>query len=311
MAELQIHDLEAPLGALVEGLDTTVELDGEACRLLRRAFDDRGLLLFRGVDVAYPFQVRLSEMLIGKDAEGVEGAPALDNFYISNRKEGAAAPFGRLPFHSDAMWSDDPPRVLSLYAVQVDPPVVPTIFASSVRAWEALPEDLRTRVERRSALHIAGAIKRGDEPGEILESTFERPPTTVTPVGHRHPRTGRTLLYVCQQMTREIVGMAPQESEALLEELFAHLYDPSNRWEHEWRNRDLVVWDNLAVQHGRVNVLAEGPARTLRKFFSPIPSLGSDQMPKYSSAGRSEHRIENLDDDAKKPTTSSGRAHPS
>jgi alpha-ketoglutarate-dependent taurine dioxygenase len=289
MAELQIHDIEAPLGALVEGLDTTAELDEEACRLLRRAFDDRGLLLFRSVDVDPPFQMRLSEMLIGKDSrptQGAESTPALDNFYISNKKEGAAAPFGRLPFHSDAMWSDDPPRVISLYAVQIEPPVVPTIFASSVRAWEALPDDLRARVEKLNALHIAGAIKRGDEPEEVLESTFERPPSTVTPVGHRHPRTGRTLLYICQQMTQEIVGMTPQESEDLLAELFAHLYHPVNRWEHEWRNRDLVVWDNLAVQHGRVNVLAKGPARTLRKFFSPIPSLGSDQMPKYSSAQR-------------------------
>jgi len=289
MAKLQVRDLEAPLGALVEGLDTTSELDEETCRRLRRAFDERGLLLFPGVEVDHPFQVWLSEMLIGKDsrsAKGAESAPALDNFYISNRKEGAAAPFGRLPFHSDAMWSDDPPRVLSLYAVEVEPPVVPTIFASSVRAWETLPDDLRARVEKLSALHIAGTIKRGDEPGEILEATFERPPSRVAPVGYRHPRTGRTLLYVCQQMTREIVGMASQESEDLLEELFAHLYHPANRWEHEWRKCDLVVWDNLAVQHGRVNVLAEGPARTLRKFFSPIPSLGSGQMPKYSSAQR-------------------------
>jgi alpha-ketoglutarate-dependent taurine dioxygenase len=30
-----------------------------------------------------------------------------------------------------------------------------------------------------------------------------------------------------------------------------------------------VIWDNLAVQHARSSVRADGPARTLRKVFSP------------------------------------------
>jgi hypothetical protein len=41
--------------------------------------------------------------------------------------------------------------------------------------------------------------------------------------------------------------------------------DPKNIVEHHWRTSDLVVWDNIALQHARPNVTAEGPARTLRK----------------------------------------------
>jgi len=283
--QLQIRDLDAPFGAEVVGLDAT-ELDDEACDQLCRAFDDRGLLLFPGLSPDHPFQVRLSETLIGNRSGSAQGSDDLpeDTFYISNRRDGAAAPFGRLPFHSDAMWSDDPPRVLSLCAVEVEPPVTPTIFASGVHAWDTLPPDLRAAVEELSALHIAGVVQRGDHQDEVLISTFENPPSTVTPIGHRHLRTGRTLLHVCEQMTREIVGLAPDESEQLLLALFAHLYDPATRWEHGWRNGDLVVWDNLAVHHARINVPADGPARTLRKYFSPIPSLGRNQRPTYSSA---------------------------
>jgi alpha-ketoglutarate-dependent taurine dioxygenase len=281
-----IHDVEAPFGAEVVGLDPSAALDDETRHRLRRAFDDRGLLLFRGLNASHEFQVWLSEMLIGNDSGLAQGRddPPDDNFYISNRREGAAAPFGRLPFHSDAMWSDDPPRVLALYAVDVEPPVTPTMFASAVHGWETLPPDLRARVEGLTALHIAGLVVRGDNRDEVLIPTFERPPSRVTPIANRHPRTGQMLLNICEQMTREVVGLAPHESEQLLSELFAHLYDPANRWEHEWRNGDLAVWDNLAVHHARVNVPAEGPARTLRKYFSPIPSLGGDQRPTYSSA---------------------------
>ena len=85
-------------------------------------------------------------------------------------------------------------------------------------------------------------------------------------------------------MTERIVELADKESELLLEQLFAHLYASANRWDHEWRNHDLVVWDNLAVQHARPNVLADGPPRTLRKVASPMLKLRPDQMPSYSAA---------------------------
>ena len=55
----------------------------------------------------------------------------------------------------------------------------------------------------------------------------------------------------------------------MLEELFAHLYAPENVFEHEWRQGDLVVWDNIAAQHARGNVEMEGPERSLRKVIAP------------------------------------------
>jgi alpha-ketoglutarate-dependent taurine dioxygenase len=283
---MKISDINAPFGAQVVGLDPAAELDAETIERLRHAFDERGLLLFRSLHADHPFQVRLSELLIGNDTgipRGRDRTPD-DSFYISNRREGAAAPFGRLPFHSDAMWSDDPPLVLSLAAVDVEPPVTPTIFASAVHAWSTLPADLRARAERLSAVHIAGLVPRGDDQDEVLIPTFEQPNSTTAPIRFRHPRTGRPLLQVCEQMTLEVDGLPPDESEALLLELFAHLYDPATRWEHVWGNGDLVVWDNLAVHHARVNVPAEGPARTLRKYFSPIPVLRGNPKPAYSSS---------------------------
>ena len=34
-------------------------------------------------------------------------------------------------------------------------------------------------------------------------------------------------------MTKEVVGLQRDESERLLEELFAHLYDPSGHWNQD------------------------------------------------------------------------------
>jgi alpha-ketoglutarate-dependent taurine dioxygenase len=139
-------------------------------------------------------------------------------------------------------------------------------------------------VHRLSAARTAGQLKRGDL-SDVLVSTFQNAPSTVTPIERRHPRTGETILYICEQMTQEVVGVDPDESERLLEQLFLHMYDPANRLDHHWRRGDLVVWDNLAIQHARPNVLTEGPPRTLRKFFSPVPPLKRDQLPTFSTTG--------------------------
>jgi taurine dioxygenase len=154
---------------------------------------------------------------------------------------------------------------------------VPTIYASAVRGWDALPDDLRARVDGRTAVHMTGQQARGDTK-TLLKSQHETVRSTTKPVAHRHPRTGRTMLYVSQMMTSEIEGLPSDESEALLEDLFAHLYDPTYSWTHEWRECDLVVWDNLAVQHARPDLATEGPVRTLRKVIAPVPDAALRKM---------------------------------
>jgi taurine dioxygenase len=68
-----------------------------------------------------------------------------------------------------------------------------------------------------------------------------------------------------------------------LEELFAHLYDEGMLWKHEWRQGDLVMWDNIAMQHARPDVSSEGPVRTLRKVIAPKPTIRAE-TPKFSKA---------------------------
>jgi taurine dioxygenase len=293
MAEPQLRDLTPTFGTEITDLDPIATLaDADACRRLQQLFDTRGVLVFRDLDVDMTTQANLVRMLIGMgplaDGEPASARPNNDPFYVSNKEENGGAPFGRLLFHSDMMWSDHTFQVLSLYAVEVEQPVAPTIFASGTKGWETLPDELRARAERLSAVqgHNEQERARAADDPDVLVTTFENAQTRTTPVGLSHPRTGNTVLYVSQQMTREIDGLAPDESEALLDDLFAHLYREGALYEHEWRNHDLVAWDNIAIQHARPNVTVEGPVRTLRKVFAPIPPRNaSPSRPKFATAG--------------------------
>ena len=285
MQALRTQDVTAAFGSQIEGFDSAALYDPGIRRTLQELFDRRGVLVFRDLDISYECQVDLTLLLSGDESaeRRTEVAGRGDRWYVSNDRPNAAAPFGRLQFHSDMMWSDQTCEVISLYGTDVEEPATPTTFASAVLAWATLPEGLRARAEGCTALHTAGEVRRGNV-DDVLVSKVERPPSTTKPLGLAHPRTGETILYACEQMTKEIVGLPPSESEELLGKLFAHLYDPANLLNHVWHNRDLVVWDNLALQHARPNVVADGPRRTLRKVASFTPSLAEQERPVHASA---------------------------
>ena len=280
MARLHVRNISDAFGAEITGLDPRSDFDDETRRLLRGLFDDRGVLVFPGIDIDNAYQDKLCRMLIGDDGPGATAARA--PYYVSNKEPGGFAPYGRLMFHADMMWSPQPYRVLSLYGVNVQPGSAPTVIASGTCAWESLPADLRARVESLHAVHITGQVySRGGD--DLLKPEREHEESTVKPIAHPHPKTARTILYVSQQMTREIVELPHDESEELLQTLFSHLYAPAMVYEHTWRTGDLVVIDNIAMQHARPNVDADGPTRTLRKVIAPIPKLRAE-TPRYAKA---------------------------
>jgi taurine dioxygenase len=287
MSKLDVRELTPAFGAEVRGLEPRIPLDAETCGALRKLFDERGLLVFRDLDADVAFQTYLSGMLIGQDGAAGDPDAQMREYMVSNKQPGAGAPVGRLLFHSDMMWRKDISQLLSLYGVEVEEPSTPTMFVSAAHAWKTLPDDLRARVEGRFAEHGQDATyqDRAGGDADVLTATFKDDERLKLPIGHRHPRTGATLLYVCQQMTHGIVDMPRAESEALLEALFQHLYRPEFVIEHHWRKGDLVAWDNIALQHARPNVKAEGPARTLRKTFAPAPNIASSARPEFGRVG--------------------------
>jgi len=290
MSQLKVRELDAPFGADVEGLDPGASLSPADKALLQRTFDERGLLRFHNLDIGAEYQQYLAALVIGREGPGPDGAKydTSDEFFVSNREENAGAPFGRLLYHCDMMWSDNPFQVLTLYGLEVVKPSVPTVFASAANAWATLPTALRARVEGKHATHVTGQQRRAkdDEEGELLQPIRENERWVTRPLPFEHPRTGTPLLYASQMMTRNIEELPGDESEALLEELFEHLYSPANSWQQDWEEGDLVMWDNFAIQHARGAVDSDGPPRTLRKVISPRPSRDTER-PTFSKAAGS------------------------
>lgn len=255
--DLGVVPLAPAIGAEVRGIDLGEPLEDARFRALERLWLDRSLLLFRdqnlSVEQQVAFGARFGEVMrLIKRTAGATDHPAI--LLISNL-QAAGKPIGELPkgaihFHSDQCFTVRPAKATMLYAVEVPSAGGNTLYASTIRAYETLPERLKRRIGGRRALNVydldVTATRREDNP----ESGAMR---CVHPIVRTHPETGRRALYVNRLMTQSIEGMERGESDRLLGELFDHQERPEFRYEHRWRPGDLIIWDNRAAIHGRTD----------------------------------------------------------
>ncbi len=273
---VQVTPLHDALGARVEGIDLTRPLDDAAGAELAAAFDRHHLLVFRGQEVSEQAQIDLSARFGPLIDEMNNGSFA---GFISNVLADAAGS-GELPFHSDLSFTTSPVIGISLCAQELPATGTSTWFASSAHAWRTLPADLRRAVEGHAALHTLSAISTGSSASKSREHPIgEHDPSATHPIPMLHPRTGEPLLYLTDLHAASIEGDADG---SLLEALLAHLYAPANVYEHRWELGDLVVWDNLALQHRRNDVTGLTP-RTFRRvslnhyrFFELVPLMPTE-----------------------------------
>ncbi len=141
-----------------------------------------------------------------------------------------------------------PAKATALYAREVPTTGGDTLFASMYAAYDALPESLRARLDP-----LMGVFKYGGRTAygtEILTDAQTAKPAVEHRVVRVHPETGRKALYVNPYHSLGFAGVAPAESNAMLDAIFAeHLVRPEWEYRHTWRPGDVVVWDNRCLVH--------------------------------------------------------------
>jgi taurine dioxygenase len=183
--------------------------------------------------------------------------------YVSNVRDDGIVREGALLFHSDFAFTHAPVTSISLHAIEVPDDGAPTLFANAVRAAELLPDDLRARLAGRTVVNLYDFRLPDDRPMRIADAD-PRAPRFEHPIIGVHPTSGRPVVMANELHTDHVVGLPRAESDALLAELFAVLYDPDNVHEHRWQVGDLVLWDNIALHHGRRVIPTDEP-RTLQR----------------------------------------------
>jgi taurine dioxygenase len=260
MHEPAFVPLDASFGARVEGIDLASPFAPEVTAALQAALDEYHLLVVHVPDLAPVGQQQLAAVFGPLLDESRDGS----GYTLVSDQPGGSIREGPLLFHSDLAFTPTPLVAISLYALEIPSEGTSTHFADAVGAARRLPASTLDAVRDREAVHVYPLTDaRGDRRFRV--ATVDRDaPRATHPVLMSHPRTGEPVLFVGQMQTDSIVGLDGGGSEALLAELWSELYAPTNVYSHNWEVGDLVVWDNLAVQHARDDVVL-GAGRTLRR----------------------------------------------
>ena len=270
---------DAPFGIEVAGLSWGPP-DVDTVRVLTAALRSHLLVVLRGQPS--PSETELDEFLRGfgrlvlDTEDGAahyrghlhQGGPASDltkemrayqhrsadnrgSTYYDPEATGA----GELVWHNDQSHRPMLKVVSVLEALDFDARAVPTQFRDTYVAAEMLPRGVRSDLEHRQVIYFDPRLP---PPSELARSCDAMHPVLVA-----HPHSGRRALYV-NDFADRIAGMDRSDSDSVLAQLRAHLDRAAPCYEHHWLTGDIVMWDNVGVQHRRDPVPA-GQRRRLRQ----------------------------------------------
>ena len=155
---------------------------------------------------------------------------------------------GNRLWHTDSSFKRLPARASLLYARVIPSIGGHTEFADERAAYDALPDDMKRRIDLLVAEHsIFNSRARLGFSNFSDEERRELPPVPQVLV-RTLPESGRKSLYLASHAGR-IFGMPEPEGRALIDELVAHATQRQFVYTHRWRVHDLVIWDNRCTMH--------------------------------------------------------------
>lgn len=250
--------------AEVVGLDCSRPLDDATVAALRATFLAHPILAIRDqhLDAAQQaaFSRRFGE-LEEQDRKEYTHPDDPDVLILSNELRPDGSAVGVVDagdfLHSDSSHHEEPVAMTILYSVKNPSRGGDTEYVNLYQVYESLSPEIKAKIDGRTAAHHISKLRNPrvtvsrDRPGatEYYTKTAREQPEVHQPVVRTHPETGRQALYVSPRFTLAIDGMEPDESEALLQQLFAAMKDPRFTYRHKWHDRDLVMWDNRCLNH--------------------------------------------------------------
>src|SRR5205807_3232562 len=263
-----------------------VAADDSAYKVVRAAFEEHSVIVFRGQGVTDEAQLAFSRRFGPLEITKVGSLGAGNNLVISSTiaANGKVVPADhRLALRNKAnqLWHTDSTfkRVPALASV-LSARIIParggeTEYVSTRLAWERLDPALRQRLANSFAWHDY-AHSRGKIAPD-LASAEERAalPPQCWRLGWKNPANGRTALYIASH-AYAIEGMEQAAAQKLLAELIDAATAPGRSYVHAWRNGDVVMWDNRATLHRGRPWPAQEPRLMVRTTISATDADGLD-----------------------------------
>ena len=252
-------------GGLASGIDITKPMTQEHASSIEKGMDQYGVLVFRGQHFDDAAQLRFSAQFGAlEEASGdlnwgkprrIESALVNDISNLDNDNQVMARDdrkrlfsLGNRLWHSDSSFKAVPAKFSLLSARLIPAAGGDTEFADMRAAYDSLDDETKVEIEDLVCEHsqlysrsLLGFADFTDEDRVRFKPVLQR-------LVRRHPSTGRKSLYLASH-AGAILGRPVPEARALLRDLIEHATQRQFVYAHQWKQWDLVMWDNRATMH--------------------------------------------------------------
>lgn len=266
MARIEVVPAKPLIGGIVH-VDKDHLLDDEVIETVRSTLEERGVLVFPGINVSDQEQLAFTDRL-GERVNFTRKVPGSDAetpdvYKITLDRKVNTEPdyvLGTFFWHVDGATIDQPlPKATVLSARRLSASGGATEFASLYAAWDLLPEEEKREIENLRVIHTVEAAVRPVH-GITSQERFERYRSLAAvmdqPLVWTHESGRKSLLLGTH--ADGIVGMPGAHGRALLTRLQQWAAQPDLVYRHDWTVGDLVIWDNQGVMHRVVPYTDEG-----------------------------------------------------
>ena len=247
-------------GATVTGADLTAPLGTETVAEIRSAWLEHHVLAFPDQAMTDDDLERFTLAFGGfGDDPFIAPIDGRDHVIAVERRADETAPLFAENWHSDWSFQATPPSGTCLFGVQIPPMGGDTLYVNQHAALDAMPADLRARLDGKMAVHSArggyapdgtyGAHDQATDRSMDIRPSDEAMATQLHPVIRKHPETGRLGVFSCIGYIIGIDGMADNAARELLGELYAWQTRDEFQYRHVWQQDMLTMWDNRSVLH--------------------------------------------------------------
>ena len=247
-------------GATVAGADLTAPLDTETVAEIRAAWLKHHVLAFPDQAMTDDDLERFTLAFGGfGDDPFIAPIDGRDHVIAVERRADETSPLFAENWHSDWSFQATPPSGTCLFGVQIPPMGGDTLYVNQHAALDAMPADLRARLDGKMAVHSArggyapdgtyGAHDQATDRSMDIRPSDEAMATQLHPIIRKHPETGRLGVFSCIGYIIGIDGMADDAARELLFELYAWQTRDEFQYRHVWQQDMLTMWDNRSVLH--------------------------------------------------------------
>lgn len=257
---IKVEKMTPTIGATIHDVDLNNVRNPAVFEEIKQALWENGVIFFRNQPIKPDAYVELGRAF--GEPELHEFFPHVDGYPQITKiaHQGYDAP-DTDRWHHDVTFRERPSLISILRGVDLPQSGGDTMWMSSGRAFDDLPDAIKTMLLNWEAVHDlpayfrrAGvldkmAAKKGVSREEYEAQLTKANPEVIHPAIVNHPITGKLMLFLNSIWSRALVDVHQDISDAILAMLNEWVKKPEFMVRFKWEKDSIAIWDNLATQH--------------------------------------------------------------